>query len=183
MATDASHAAPARSSDATTVVPPTVLANVPLEVALHQPSRSFCRELAVILKPVAHLVDARSVLVCTTCQNSELDLLTCSMGVEGEKNRMLQIFETWVQQVIARVKALGYWADYFDPASGLLHGTDGNVVFSEVHCMQVLRGHRIHLAGNCHVAIHPVYGSHVYPASFLIAAPSHVAVQAILNQL
>jgi len=108
-------------------------------------------------------------------------LLEWSEVVNKEKDRLLNVFVSWAASICESIRKRGYWADFFDPASGLLHATDGNIVWSEVHAMQVLRGHRLHLAGQCHVTLHPVFGPNVYPASLLIDAPEDVIVDIILN--
>lgn len=72
----------------------------------------------------------------------------------------------------ARLQARGFWADWVDPSSGLpmVHRACAGV-YDEVAALAALGGFRVQNAGCCKIALHPAWGSGVYPASVFAKAP------------
>ncbi|RYG43859.1 hypothetical protein EON67_12410, partial [archaeon] len=68
-------------ADAHTVLPPTWLEDVGLQVSVHTPRRGFARDLAAVL-PAIHV---QSVLLVPTCQRTCLDLM--ATGEEAAKEK------------------------------------------------------------------------------------------------
>jgi hypothetical protein len=76
------------------------------------------------------------------------------------------------------MKKENYFADYFDPCSGLPAKTlESNQVFSEVQAAQTLLGYKVMNASCCKILLHPEWGSAVYPASIVIQAPAQIVVE------
>ena len=146
-----------------------------IEVAVHEPNRSLLREVKLFLQGCAP--SPHPVFVITTCQETAMDLVEWSPRAAAEKDRLLRVFVTWATALCDEFERLGYWADYFDPCSGLLKV--GSSRWSEVHAMQVLRGHRVQQAGECFITVHPRYGARVYPCSMLVTAPRDVVVRVV----
>ena len=90
----------------------------------------------------------------------------------------------FAQELTSRIHALGYWADYIDPCSGLAVITaNSNKVYSEVDGMQTLLNYRVLNAGFCKVLLHPVWGSAVYPASIFTTAPQETVAELLQSYL
>lgn len=84
--------------------------------------------------------------------------------------------------VVRRLEASGYWADYIDPCSGMsMVHRDTCAVYDEVAALCALCSFRIQNAGCCKVALHPSWGSWVYPATIFAKAPAEV-VEAVWQE-
>jgi len=150
-----------------------------IEVATHKPNPALKRELdhflhALIASDDSPVKSSSDVLVITTCQESKAELLQWDDEAAREKDRLLNTFARFASDLAAKLKALGYWADYADPASGLLANSPGQVIWPEVQAMERLRGFQKTKAGPCHIILHPKWGSRVYPATMFTNAPDEV---------
>jgi len=123
------------------------------------------------------------VLAVPTNQHAKHDLVAVGDHIEAEKDRLLNCFMQFGEEVCGKVRAAGYWADYIDPCSGLPMLTSNcNKVYSEVDGMECLLNYRAYNAGFCKVLTHPKWGSAVYPATIFCHAPRDV-VAGILRSL
>ena len=161
-----------------TVIPPTLISTEHedlLELAVHTPNGLLKRELNLMLTAAMANKqgprDINKVLVITTCQESKVELLEWGAEPDREKDRLLNSFVNFSNQFREEMLRLGYWADYVDPASGLLTHSTGQIVWPEVQSLERLRGYRTSKAGPCHILIHPVWGSKMYPATLFTDAP------------
>lgn len=70
------------------------------------------------------------------------------------------------KRVASSLAAQGAWVDYIDPCSGMsmLHH-QSCTVYDEVGAIMVLGKYRTQNAGCCKLALHPSWGSWVYPAT------------------
>jgi len=120
------------------------------------------------------------LLVIPTCQRASVDLVGVGAAVEAEKDALLHSFTAFAAAVVAKLAAGGHWADYIDPCSGLpmLHRA-GAGVYGEVDALVTLRRFATANAGCCKVALHPRWGSSVYPASLFTKAPAEAAEVAL----
>jgi hypothetical protein len=84
---------------------------------------------------------------------------------------LLQFIE-FGRDLCERILALGYWADFVDPCSGLpMLSRDCNKVYSEVDGMECLLNYKAYNAGFCKILTHPKWGSAVYPATIFAYGP------------
>lgn len=154
-----------------------------IEVALHRPSNLVARDLDFFLAPCISLSQgpqsAKQVLILTTCQKSTVDLLNWDLDAAMEKDRMLDMFVSYAHELCAALRAKGHWADFTDPASGLLVLSPGQRIWPEIQALERLRGYKMGQAGGCHILLHPRWGSKMYPASIFTDAPEQ-AVQGLL---
>mmetsp|Transcript_13356 Transcript_13356/g.33617 ORF Transcript_13356/g.33617 Transcript_13356/m.33617 type:complete len:190 (+) Transcript_13356:69-638(+) len=121
------------------------------------------------------------ILAIPTNQHARHDLVAVGDEIEAEKDRLLNCFLEFGEEVCGKIIAAGYWADYIDPCSGLPMLTKScNKVYSEVDGMECLLNYRAYNAGFCKVLTHPKWGSAVYPATIFCYAPRQVVAE-ILN--
>lgn len=59
--------------------------------------------------------------------------------------------------------------------------SDGQKVFSEVQCAELLLGYQVMNAGCCKIILHPQWNSAVYPATIFTNAPSELVLQTIYS--
>lgn len=114
------------------------------------------------------------VVIVTTVQESRFEMLEWNEETDREKDLLLARFTQFAVAACRQLQEAGYWADYADPASGLLIQSGGQVVWPEVQSLERLRGYRLSKAGACHILLHPLWGSRMYPASLFTDAPEHV---------
>ena len=120
------------------------------------------------------------ILAIPTNQQARQDLVSVGDEVEYEKDRLLNVFLEFGQELCERIRAMGYWADYIDPCSGLPMITrDCNKVYSEVDGMECLLNYRAYSAGFCKVLTHPKWGTSVYPATIFCYAPRDPIIQLV----
>ena len=120
------------------------------------------------------------LLVIPTCQHAAMDLVAVGPAVEAEKDALLHSFTAFAVAAVAALEAGGHWADYIDPCSGLpMVHRSGSGVYGEVDALVTLRRFATVNAGCCKVALHPRWGSAVYPASIFTTAPPEAAVEAL----
>lgn len=164
-----------------------------MEVLIHRPNRGFLRnEVSIVLSGVTsssslHVAaaDGRggtregpssldAVRVVTTIQESRAETIRLTPESECEKDRLLEAFCRFADELRLCLREKGYWSDSFDPCSGLLRNSPGNVIWPEVQCLSRIAGFRTSMAGACHIVIHPTWGHRIYPATLLTDAPAQV---------
>lgn len=157
-----------------------------MEVALHRPNPVVVRDLDFYLEPAITLKQGpkstKQVLIVTTCQHSKTELLSWDEDTCNEKDRLLEAFVDYAKQVCDAMRARGYWADYTDPASGLLVMSPGQRVWPEIQSLERLLGYRMGQAAGCHILMHPKWGSRMYPATMFTDAPEDVIKQHLLGE-
>ncbi|KAG6623406.1 mitochondrial protein [Phytophthora cinnamomi] len=155
------------------------------QVSVHACPRLMLRELKHVFP--AQFQRAKggdaAVLAVLTCQKSLMDLSQYGVDADKEKDRLLETFVAFAQQVANALIARKYWADFIDPCSGLPMLTlSSNKVYSEVDGVELLLRYRCLSAGMCKILVHPVWGAAVYPASLFTTAPYEV-VKEVLHSL
>lgn len=88
------------------------------QVSVHECPKLLLRELQHVFPGRRFGKDAR-VLALLTCQRALMDLSQFGADADREKDRLLEAFVAFAQHVSARLLALGFWADFIDPCSGL----------------------------------------------------------------
>lgn len=127
-------------------------------------------------------VDDKVLLAIPTNQHALVDLVSVGDHVEQEKDRLLNVFLEFAEDICAKIRNAGYWADFIDPCSGLPMLTmNCNKVYSEVDGMECLLNYKSYSAGFCKILVHPKFGSSVYPATMFACAPPKLVMQ-ILEQ-
>lgn len=120
------------------------------------------------------------LLAIPTNQQAREDLVAVGDEIEFEKDRLLNVFLDFGKEICERIRAMGYWADYIDPCSGLPMITrDCNKVYSEVDGMECLLNYRAYNAGFCKVLTHPKWGTSVYPATMFCYAPRESVIELV----
>jgi hypothetical protein len=98
-------------------------------------------------------------------------------------SRNLLQFIAFGKYLCEQLRAMGYWADYIDPCSGLpMISLNCNKVYSEVDGMECLLNYKAYNAGFCKILTHPRWGSAVYPATIFAHAPSDI-VKSLIESL
>jgi hypothetical protein len=122
-----------------------------------------------------------SILIAIpTNQKAREDLVAIGSHIEKEKDRLLNVFISFGQDVCGKIRSRGYWADFIDPCSGLPMLTQNcNKVYSEVDGMECLLNYKSYNAGFCKILTHPKWGSAVYPATIFAHCPVSVAKDVI----
>lgn len=159
----------------------------PIECSVHTLPKPLMREFRHVfgekhLSGDAMAIDdaGLEILAIPTNQHARKNLVAVGDDIEQEKDRLLNVFMDFGKEVCDRLRAMGYWADYIDPCSGLPMITrDCNKVYSEVDGMECLLNYRAYNAGFCKVLQHPKWGSSVYPATIFCYAPRDPVVQMI----
>ena len=145
------------------------------QVTLHECPRAFTREMNFIFPNVIPIASPLFALI--TCQHACVDLSQFNDEADREKDHLLETFMDMAKQLCTTLHALGYWADYIDPCSGLpMLTSSGNTVYSEVEGLQRLLHYNVVNAGTCKIILHPVWGAKMYPASLFTTAPSKIVL-------
>ncbi|KAF4316666.1 hypothetical protein BBO99_00007864 [Phytophthora kernoviae] len=156
------------------------------QVSVHSCPRLLMRELKHVFPSQFQQrkgSDGDSVLAVLTCQKSLMDLSQFGTDADKEKDRLLETFVAFSQQVAKELSARKYWVDFIDPCSGLPMLTlSSNKVYSEVDGVELLLRYHCLSAGMCKILLHPVWGAAVYPASLFTTAPYEV-VKEVLQSL
>jgi len=123
------------------------------------------------------------MLAIPTNQHARHDLVAIGEHIETEKDRLLNCFMEFGEELCGKIRQAGYWADYIDPCSGLPMLTKNcNKVYSEVDGMEILLNYRAYNAGFCKVLTHPRWGSAVYPATIFCYAPRNLVTEIMISQ-
>lgn len=118
------------------------------------------------------------ILAIPTNQHARHDLVAVGDEIELEKDRLLNCFLEFGEELCKKIRQAGYWADYIDPCSGLPMITKScNKVYSEVDGMGCLLNYRAYNAGFCKILTHPRWGSAVYPATIFCHAPRDTIIK------
>jgi len=153
-----------------------------LEVSAHLPARLMRRDLSCIFRSAIDngLVSPEAIVILPTIQHTVLDILAVTSETAKEKDDCLERFVAFAQRFCSEVSARGFWADFCDPCSGLPTFTSSNTVYAEIQALEKLRRFPTTNAGGCRVAMHPRWGSAMYPASMFTSAPVAVIEEVLL---
>lgn len=147
------------------------------QVSAHTCPRILRRELAQIFPGLD--VDSNILAICT-CQKAAFDLSEFGEDADREKDKLLERFISWANDVCIFIEKQGYFADFIDPCSGLpMRTANTTSVYSEVEGMELLLHYRSFNAGMCKVLMHPQWGTAVYPATLFTLAPIPILQQAL----
>lgn len=156
------------------------------EYSVHIPPRALLREITSVFPGVDISSDPRvhtPLLVIPTFQRAALPLLEYGDRQAEEKDRLLERFFQWCQQVHDAIKAFepDAWVDATDPASGTAWKGNAGSCYSDVDgIIRLLRYETVDVG--CRIAAHPVWRFAVYPATLFTTAPQDVVKKA-LNQV
>ncbi|RLN93891.1 hypothetical protein BBJ28_00014978 [Nothophytophthora sp. Chile5] len=173
------------------------------QVSVHSCPRLMLRELMHVFPAQFGRKAVEPVLAILTCQKSLMDLSQFGEDADKEKDRLLETFVAFAQQVATQLAARQFWVDFIDPCSGLPFCVDTNAVaagdcgecccglqmltlssnkvYSEVDGVELLLRYRCLSAGMCKILVHPVWGAAVYPASLFTNAPFEVVQEVLLS--
>lgn len=158
---------------------------------MHTVPRAFRHDLVSVIPSVTSPVARRGgdpgdgdggaaeLLLVPTSQHAAMELVIWGARVAAEKDALLERFAAWASAVCDELGSGGWWADYVDPCSGLTVRTRGGAVYPEVDAFETLLKWRTATAGGCKVLSHPRWGTAVYPATLLAAAPLPVLLRAM----
>lgn len=95
-----------------------------LEVSLHTLPKQLKREFLHVFPEsnlsLENIQDASAeFLTLATNQHARVDLVAVGEHIEGEKDRLLNVFMQFAQNLCDKIRNAGFWADYIDPCSGL----------------------------------------------------------------
>jgi hypothetical protein len=157
-----------------------------LEISVHSLPKPLLREFRHVFGDTYnndHTTEAmqgKDILAIPTNQRARCDLVAIGDHVEAEKDRLLNVFIEFGQDLAQAIRAKGYWADYIDPCSGLPMLSKGcNKVYSEVDGMECLLNYKSYNAGFCKILTHPKWGSAVYPGTLFAYAPQSVVMELV----
>lgn len=91
------------------------------EVSVHACPKLLLRELKHVFPAQFERKQAagQATLAVLTCQKSLMDLSQFGVDADKEKDRLLETFVEFAQQVSSKLIEKDYWADFIDPCSGL----------------------------------------------------------------
>jgi len=126
-----------------------------------------------------HCPDFGALRIVQTWQPTRHDMISWKSMVEHERDEKTGRFVAWAQQVCEEVRRAGYWADFVDPATGLAHNGQNNIVFVATEVGIQRLGFPVLDTGCCQVLIHAVWGAKSFPATLFCTAPEDVLERCI----
>ena len=121
----------------------------------------------------------QKTLVLIYLQQTRTDLFESSKEAQMEKDNCLERFMEFgnkVLQALQKHERGPFWADLLDPCSGYpVHSVHGGMFFNDLEPVEVYLKFPYRMIGNCHVAVHPEWGTRMYPSTMLIHAPIEIA--------
>mmetsp|Transcript_14771 Transcript_14771/g.27792 ORF Transcript_14771/g.27792 Transcript_14771/m.27792 type:complete len:201 (-) Transcript_14771:1945-2547(-) len=183
-----------------TLLPPRLLVRIEggtdgLECSVHDLPKTLLREfrhvfqdeylkcplpMSTVIVKTESTTEPSVLIAIPTNQKAREDLVAVGTHIEKEKDRLLNVFISFGQDVCEKIRSRGYWADFIDPCSGLPMMTQNcNKVYSEVDGMECLLNYKSYNAGFCKILTHPKWGSAVYPATIFAHCPVNVAIDIV----
>lgn len=151
----------------------------PIEVSVHVAPRAVMRELRHLFTEKKFDLDTR-VLCLPTSQHTAMQLVNWGDDAAVEKDRCLEVFAAFSEELRGTLAAQGHWCDYIDPCSGLpTHTKNCTSVYDEVSGHQCLLKYAVSQAGGCKVLLHPKWNTACYPATIFTTAPDDVVLAAL----
>eukprot|EP01098_Paradermamoeba_levis_P006915 TRINITY_DN2869_c0_g1_i2.p1 TRINITY_DN2869_c0_g1~~TRINITY_DN2869_c0_g1_i2.p1 ORF type:complete len:211 (+),score=29.41 TRINITY_DN2869_c0_g1_i2:56-634(+) len=143
-----------------------------IEYSVHQiKNRRFFQEICKVF-PEENL-NIETLLIIPTWQPAQVDLAGVGPEIEEEKDRLLENFFRWGNELRDLIQSKGFWADYTDPATGLpVHSSRGNLYYNDLEGISHLSPNfpRVWF-GDCALLSHPTWGTAAYPATFFSSCP------------
>eukprot|EP01113_Clastostelium_recurvatum_P045478 TRINITY_DN7817_c0_g1_i2.p1 TRINITY_DN7817_c0_g1~~TRINITY_DN7817_c0_g1_i2.p1 ORF type:complete len:198 (-),score=33.15 TRINITY_DN7817_c0_g1_i2:150-743(-) len=170
------------------VNPPTMCPSYDIEFSVHRPGPLLLRDIlgaipSLRTKTPNAASELTNVLVVPTFQPSNADLIDYGRGSEEEKDRLLENFVSWGNEVVRKLTGRQLWGDIVDPCSGqVIHSTPGPSTYNEVDACQQLLKYTTHRVGNmfpCAVISHPRWATSSYPATLFTTAPLATLLEVI----
>lgn len=169
------------------ILPPTASQTyTDFEYSVHIPPRALLREITSVFPGVNISGEASAqtpLLVIPTFQRAAVPLLEYGDRQAEEKDRLLERFFRWCQQVHDAIKTFepNAWVDATDPASGTAWKGNAGSCYSDVDgIIRLLRYETVDVG--CRIAAHPVWRFAVYPATLFTTGAQDV-VEKALNQV
>lgn len=100
-----------------------------IEYSIHEIPRLLKRDVALVFKGI----DLEGAVAVPTSQHAVVDLVNWGPDAAAEKDLLLERFAGWANAVCDQLIAVGHWADYIDPCSGLPVRTPHCTVGSKPH--------------------------------------------------
>ncbi len=142
-----------------------------MQYSIHSPNEFIQSNLDQLLPD--WLLPVLSVLV--VLQLCQLALVERTIDTENCKNQSRQQFIEFGGKIVARLRAIGYLAELFDPQTGLpMTSPPGQLRLDDVAVVHSVLGYSTTDNGACKTLIHPTWGRAVYPSILLSSAPPHV---------
>ncbi|KAJ3203545.1 hypothetical protein HDU67_010140 [Dinochytrium kinnereticum] len=163
---------------------------VEMEVSVHRPGRHLRRELGLVFmhygedarrcSGVGEVRGFEEVVVLTTFQRAQTDLVAVTGDSNWERNLLLETFTAYAHKITTTLRSKGYWADSTDPASGYPVLCDrGTSLYPDVDGAHRLLKYPTLQAGCCRVLAHPRWGTRCYPGTMFTTAPVEVVEEVL----
>lgn len=153
-----------RSTSETLLAPTLSKKHENLEYSIHTLPNSLKHELDAVF-PDIHITRDTRLLLVPTFQKASIELLAFGAEEASEKDRLLESFFTWAEEVRNAIKSLRHdaWVEVTDPASGCTRWGSSGGVYSDVDgVVRCLRYDPVEMGG-CKIIRHPRWGFAVYP--------------------
>jgi len=125
-------------------------------------------------------IDKVNVTVVLIFQRSEVELASWGDKQQQEKDRLLEIFVKFAEELHRELEKNGIWSDFPDPCSGKpWFSAQSNFTFSDIDCAEVLTHYRTESVGSCRILLHPQWGTAVYPTTFISTCTTDKLVEII----
>lgn len=153
----------------------------PTQISIHPPT-PFLRDNLTRILPEWNADEIRVVIVL---QRSRFPLVESTPEIEAEKNRLRDRFLNLAFDVASELNLRGWMTDIIDPKTGYpMLSQPGELHHSDATAVATLLNFPLR-RGLCSTAVHPDWGSAVYPGVFMSAAPrDRIAevISAVQNQ-
>ncbi|MGB8701872.1 MAG: methylmalonic aciduria and homocystinuria type D protein [Thermosynechococcaceae cyanobacterium] len=142
-----------------------------VQYSIHKPSAFINLHWADLLPdwpgPVA------SVLVILQPCSVALNHITPESEQQKQRLRRRALYLS--RQLIAALEQADYWAEGFDPRSGLPgRSRPGLMTLDDVAVVQAVLGYRLIASGDCRLIEHPTWGCRVFPCVVVSTAPPEI---------
>jgi len=109
----------------------------------------------------------------TISQRTKNDMSVWNSDVEAEREELLHLFNNGAKEICTSLEALGYWADFVDPSSGVpFFGEHTNSSLFETDYRFTRFGFTLTDLGCCKVISHSLWGNHAYVGIIFTDAPA-----------
>ncbi|OZJ04355.1 hypothetical protein BZG36_02368 [Bifiguratus adelaidae] len=150
------------------------------EYSIHKPTPRILRELKYTFPELPKRV-VDELCVVPVMQECVEEMVGIGEAVDEERDVKLENFVTWGRSCVERFRALGFWADLTDPASGYpLYTENSAAPYPDVQGTTALLKYEVQATGCCHVLLHPKWGARVYPTTLFVSAPLDI-IKAVLG--
>lgn len=152
------------------------------QISIHPPTPFLSDNLPRILPEW----NSEKISVVIVLQRSRFSLTESTPEIEAEKNQLRDRFLNFAFDVASELNRRGWMTDIIDPKTGYpMLSKPGELHHSDAATVATLLNFPLK-RGLCSIALHPDWGSALYPGVFMSAAPSDRIAEVILavqNQL